>query len=74
MPYIVQDAWNRKAAIGWDAVFHTFFIRSVFVTVGQIPAEIPTMAALIAVVYRELGLILPADLRDQLLQDRLREN
>ena len=69
--YTIHDAWDRDAAIGWDPVFHTFFIRSAFVAVGQVPAEIPTMAALVEVVYRELGLILPPNLRDQLLRDQL---
>ena len=69
--YTIHDAWDRDAVIGWDPVFHTFFIRSAFVAVGQVPAEIPTMAALVEVVYRELGLILPPNLRDQLLRDQL---
>lgn len=71
MHYTLQDAWDRDTTIGWDPVFHTFFIRSAFVAVGQVPAEIPTMAALVEVVYRELGLILPPNLRDQLLRDQL---
>ena len=69
--YTNHDAWDRDAAIGWDPVFRTFFIRSAFFTAGQVPGEIPTMAALIEIVYCELGLILPPDLRDQLLRDCL---
>ena len=69
--YTLQDAWDRDTTIGWDPIFQTFFIRSAFVAVGQVPAEIPTMAALIEIVYRELGLILPPNLRDQLLRDQL---
>lgn len=30
--YTIHDAWDRDAVIGWDPVFHTFFIRSAFFT------------------------------------------
>ena len=38
--YTIHDAWDRDAVIGWDPVFHTFFIRSAFFTGSASPRSI----------------------------------
>lgn len=81
--YAMQDSQGRDAIVGWDPPLQTFFLQGEFlgedgrerevpgIWIGGLPAEIPTIDALIARVQSELGVALPKFLENQLLQDRM---